>query len=173
MNARIAKWDRSKLYSVLETVIYSCLLSSLAPTLAFNHELGQSKQLLSYKLLHVYQLSLTLIFRLTRRKQNQNNFHTNSCLSTLVNFHLCLTRSKESQNNFRTNSCLPTLINSHPTLTCSLGLGPIEGPIFSREHSIDNTFMELPSKGPTIIKCKHLWLYVIAWRHGAGFSIYF
>ena len=147
MNARIAKWDRSKLYSVLETVIYSCLLSSLAPTLAFNHELGQSKQLLSYKLLHVYQLSLTLIFRLTRRKQNQNNF--------------------------RTNSCLPTLINSHPTLTCSLGLGPIEGPIFSREHSIDNTFMELPSKGPTIIKCKHLWLYVIAWRHGAGFSIYF
>ena len=33
-----------------------------------------------------------------------------------------------------------------------------KGPILAREHLIDNIFMELPSKGPTIIKCKHLWM---------------
>ena len=33
--------------------------------------------------------------------------------ATLINSHRCLTRSKESQNNFHTNSCLPTLISFH------------------------------------------------------------
>ena len=38
-----------------------------------------------------------------------------------------------------------------------LAISEGKGPIFAREQLIEIIFRELPSKGPTIIKCKHLW----------------